>query len=333
MVFFGMPTSPCGGVRLGNGEITFDLSKLSGTIDKLAVTATVDTGNFSSISNVVLSSSEFTCKLDTAGRQEAALILLEVYKRNGQWKVRFVGQGFNGGLKPLAQQYGVDVADPTPPTTGTSSTTVPNDSTASSSAASHSNTSSVNLSKISLTKSTPTVDLTKKAGQLGLIKVNLNWIKGGGFFSSAIDLDLGAYIEFKDGTRDLIQALGNKFSREPYIKLLGDDRTGANSDGEWIHINGDKLSDVKLITIFTFIYEGTPNWSKAEAYVTLHVPDMPPIETRLTEGSKRKGFCAIANISVNNGAVQVERLDRYFSGHKECDNAFGWGFRWTAGSK
>ncbi len=33
----------------------------------------------------------------------------EVYRHQGNWKLRALGQGFNGGLEPLAVSYGVDV--------------------------------------------------------------------------------------------------------------------------------------------------------------------------------------------------------------------------------
>ncbi|MGB1237102.1 MAG: tellurium resistance protein TerA, partial [Pseudomonadales bacterium] len=178
------------------------------------------------------------------------------------------------------------------------------------------------------------VDLTKRAGQLGTIKANLNWIPStGGFFASKIDLDLGAYIELNNGQRTIVQALDQIFEYGDYIKLLGDDRSGDSIDGEWMHINGDRLDEVKRIIIYAFIYQGTPNWEKAKAKVTLHVPDMPPIETHLTEEDKNSTFCAIAELKVASGAVQVERLNRFFNGHMECDQAYGWGFSWQKGSK
>jgi stress response protein SCP2 len=43
-----------------------------------------------------------------AGR-EAAMILGELYRRQGAWRFRAVGQGFAGGLAPLARSFGVDV--------------------------------------------------------------------------------------------------------------------------------------------------------------------------------------------------------------------------------
>jgi tellurite resistance protein TerA len=174
----------------------------------------------------------------------------------------------------------------------------------------------------------------KSAGDLGLIKANLNWNKkAGGFFASKTDLYLGAFIELNNGDRKIIQVLGSSFEFSPYIKLLANDRTGASQNSEWLHIDGDKLQDVKQIVIFTFIYKGVANWDKVNAQVTLHVPGMPPIETKLTEQDQDKSFCAVAAISVNNGFVNVEQLNRLFSGHEECDEAFGWGFNWKFGTK
>ena len=39
---------------------------------------------------------------------EAAMVFGEVYRHNNEWKFRAVGQGFNGGLGPLASSYGVN---------------------------------------------------------------------------------------------------------------------------------------------------------------------------------------------------------------------------------
>jgi tellurite resistance protein TerA len=312
MVFYGAPHSSCGGVALKQGQITFNLDRIPTNIAKLSIASTVDTGNFSSKQSFSVSGPEFECQYSTTGRAEAALILMELYRHNGTWKARNVDQGFNGGLQPLAEHFGIEVADPAP-----APAPAPK----------------VNLSKISLTKESPKVNLEKKAGSIGLIKANLNWTKGSGLLSKGIDLDLGAYIELNNGQKRIVQALGNNFSFAPYLKLLDDDRTGSNSDGEWIHIDGNTIQEVKKITIFTFIYEGAVNWQKANAYVTLHVPGMPPIETQLNESGRNLGFCAIADLNVNSGRVDVTRLNNYYSGHKECDLDMGWGFRWSRGSK
>lgn len=42
---------------------------------------------------------------------EKVLLLVELYERNGQWKIRALGQGYAEGLVGLARDYGVDVID------------------------------------------------------------------------------------------------------------------------------------------------------------------------------------------------------------------------------
>jgi len=115
--------------------------------------------------------------------------------------------------------------------------------------------------------------------------------------------------------------------------LQGDDRTGAVSDGEWIHINGAEWKNVREVLVFAFIFEGVPSWENTDGIVTMHVPGQPPIETLLTEGNNRQTMCAIARLVNESGAIRVERINRYFGGHQDMDQAFGWGFRWKSGSK
>ena len=156
------------------------------------------------------------------------------------------------------------------------------------------------------------------------------------FGSKGIDLDLGAFVELEDGYKSVIQALGNAFGDyhdEPCVQLQGDDRTGDNASGEWLHINGREWKHVREVLIYAFIYEGAASWDKTDGIVTIHVPDQPPIETRLTEGDNRRTLCAIARLVNENGAIRVERINQYFKGQLELDKAFNWGFRWSAGSK
>lgn len=261
------------------------------------------------------------CATNVAGRSEAALILGEIYRRGGQWKFRFVDQGFNGGLKPLAEMYGVDVADDAPPPPPEKK---------------------INLSKISLTKSKPRVDLEKRGFKGGELRVNLNWHRGQGGWRGMfgggkdIDLDLGAYVRCKNGRATIVQALGNTFGSLdsfPYVRLMGDDRTGEQTEGEWIYINGERLDEIEEIVIYTFIYEGVPNWSSADGVVRVEIPGQPEIETRLEGSDNSLPMRAVARIVSRGGTLSVERLDRSFRGHRDMDQAFGWGFSWSPGRK
>lgn len=200
--------------------------------------------------------------------------------------------------------------------------------------------SSISLNKITLDKTRSSISLEKTAAGFGEIKVNLDWNKGsgGGFLnrSTSIDLDLGCLYELQDGRKGVVQALGRAFgslNSEPYIQLMDDDRTGSIAGGEWLHINGTQWSEVRRILIYAFIYEGAPDWKDTDGLVTLYIPGQSGIEIRLNEEGGREGTCAIALLENVNGAVKVSRRVDFHRGQGAMDQAYGWGMRWSVGSK
>ncbi|MBK5647179.1 MAG: TerD family protein, partial [Acinetobacter sp.] len=40
---------------------------------------------------------------------ETAMIFGELYRHNGEWKFRAVGQGYAGGLSAMCQQFGISI--------------------------------------------------------------------------------------------------------------------------------------------------------------------------------------------------------------------------------
>jgi len=206
----------------------------------------------------------------------------------------------------------------------------------------------VSLSKVTLTKATPAVSLTKQGSAGGTLRVNLNWTsraggERGGFFkratSSAIDLDLGCLYEFSDGTKGVVQALGNAFrdqnafGSDPIIWLDGDDRSGTNTAGENLFVNLQHVDRIKRIMVFAFIYEGVPNWAAADGVVTLIPASGPQVEVRLDEHDAKATMCGIAMLENVGGELSVRREVRYVGGHRQLDEAYGFGMRWTAGRK
>ncbi len=206
----------------------------------------------------------------------------------------------------------------------------------------------VSLSKVTLTKSAPSVSLTKGGGASGIMRVNLNWnarpagTGGGGFLKKlsggggAIDLDLGCLFELQNGQKGVIQALGKAFGSlqsPPFISLDGDDRSGTNSGGENLSINLDQLDSIKQILVFAYIYEGVPAWDKADGVVTLFPVGGAPIEVRLDEGAGAR-MCAIALLTNTGGALTINREVRYIEGSQSTlDRAYNWGMDWSAGRK
>ena len=346
MCFFNQTSIGGGAVTLQiSGDVqsfSFDLSKAGADVDKIAVTATLDSGGFGQVNGLrLVLGSALEVQVNTAGRTEAALILCEIYRRNDQWKIRNVSQGFNGGLQALAEHFGVEVAAPAPaPTPAPKPTPAP---AAAPTPASAAPTPSVNLSKVSLTKTSGTISLKKDDGKFGRIRVNLNWNqkKTGGLFGlgkRGIDLDLGAFVEFQGGEVNVVQALGNSFGSldaMPFTKLTADDRTGTSTDGEWLEINGDVWPKFRRVLIFAFIYEGAANWQETDGVIRLMVPGQPEIEVRMNEQSSGKSdaMCAVALLENKGNQIQVSRVVSFFAGHEPMDKGYGWGMRWRAGSK
>ena len=180
------------------------------------------------------------------------------------------------------------------------------------------------------------VSLVKGNNGLGEILINLNWKQPSGLFSHPIDLDLGCLYELKDGSKGTVQALGNSFgslTSEPYISLDGDDRTGASSVGENLRINGKMVPKIKRILVYTFIYEGATNWKTADGVVTVKCPGSPDIIVHMDEYGSSQRMCAIAMLENINDTLSVEKVIRFFDGHRYMDQAFNWGLKWVRGSK
>ncbi|WP_028803387.1 TerD family protein [Streptomyces sp. 142MFCol3.1] len=124
-IFYNQPAGPGVTYRSGGGTapdaITVDTTALPPGIEKIVVTASPDAAGqtFQGIEptatvrnaddNGVLAT--FTPpRLGT----ETALVVIEIYLRNGAWKARAVGQGYANGLAGIATDFGVTVEEPAP---------------------------------------------------------------------------------------------------------------------------------------------------------------------------------------------------------------------------
>jgi tellurite resistance protein TerA len=340
MVFYNQPATPRGEVSLvvAPGRATFrvDLDALPQSIAKLVFTAALDgNGTLRDCERASLrlgDALEFTLSgADFAA--EKAVILGELYRKDGQWRFGAVGQGFDGGLSALLKHFG-GVEAPLAPSPQKQAQAAPK---------------TVSLSKITLEKRGDKVSLEKRRTQgFGRIHVSLNWNRqqaasGRGFFGKllggstpgGVDLDLGCLYELADGKAGVVQALGEawgKFDNRPYISLDGDDRTGADASGENMYVNGDRFDQIRRILVFAFIYQGVANWAQTDGVVTVRIPDQPTLEVRLDNGAAQ-GMCAIAMIENCGGQMQVTKLAEYVGDHRELDIKYGFGLRWKVGSK
>ena len=112
--------------RTGEGDgddesLIVHLDKLPASIDKIAVTVTIHEAesrkqSFGQVSNAFIrcvngDNNQEIARFDLTedASTETAMIFGEIYRHNGEWKFRAVGQGFAGGLAALARNYGINI--------------------------------------------------------------------------------------------------------------------------------------------------------------------------------------------------------------------------------
>lgn len=119
-IFYNQPSSKDGCITLtatDNDQQTFNvkLDKVADDVQKIVFVITSPVA-FSAASKLLVTlDTHMQYQPDTSSMEEKSLKLVELYRRNNQWKFRAIGQGFKGGLAPLATAYGVDIDDCTVP--------------------------------------------------------------------------------------------------------------------------------------------------------------------------------------------------------------------------
>ncbi|WP_118775499.1 TerD family protein [Haemophilus haemolyticus] len=131
-IFYNQLVSPCGGVEHTGDNLTGDgdgddesvivlLDKVESNIKSLFITVTIHDAearrqNFGQVSNAFVrivnnDTSDEIVRFDLSEdySTETAMVFGEIYRHNGEWKFRAIGQGYTGGLYSLCQQYGVNV--------------------------------------------------------------------------------------------------------------------------------------------------------------------------------------------------------------------------------
>lgn len=131
-IFYNQTKSTCGSVEhtgdnlTGEGDgddesVKVDLATMPQDITKIVLGVTIHDGetrnqNFGQVSNAFIrivnqDNNEEVARYDLSEdySTETALVFGELYRHNSEWKFKAIGQGFTGGLKPMAQQYGVSV--------------------------------------------------------------------------------------------------------------------------------------------------------------------------------------------------------------------------------
>ncbi|UCM89064.1 VWA domain-containing protein [Streptomyces marincola] len=123
-VFYNQPVHASGAVRHagkrpGADAVEVDLRALEPGIERVVLAASADGGTFGELSGLRLVLSDAVggaelARFDMSAERETAFVGGELYLRNGQWKFRAVGQGYDTGLEGLATDFGIAVEEEEP---------------------------------------------------------------------------------------------------------------------------------------------------------------------------------------------------------------------------
>ncbi|WP_306363671.1 TerD family protein [Nocardia sp. CC227C] len=384
-VFYNQPAHPSGAVRhegKQHGTTVLDvlsarLAQVEPQIETIVIAASTTGGTFRQFRGLYVrvldaANGAELARFDSAdATTETAFVLGELYRRQGAWKFRAVGQGYDSGLAGLATDFGISVDDePAPAQQHTPPPPPPQQQFASPPPAPPQQYSPppppapqqqyappppqptpaqapVNLTKISLTKEAPTVSLTKSGVTGGTMRVNLNWTttRGAGLFGrkrNSLDLDLCCFYELVNGAIGSVRALDRRFGdlhNPPFIRLDQDDRTGSSATGENLDINLDFTKFFRRILVFTSIYEGARDFRGVQATATLYPVNSAPIEMTLDGCVDDSRDAVLATIENINGELVVRRECTFIrppagqpgAGVAEIARLYNWGFDIRAG--
>ena len=131
-IFYNNLKSTCGAVEhlgdntTGGGDgddeiVEITLANVAANVQRVVVAVTIHEAtarnqNFGQVSNAFIrvvnaDNSNEVARYDLSedASVETAMIFGELYRHNGDWKFKAVGQGFTGGLGPLASSFGVNI--------------------------------------------------------------------------------------------------------------------------------------------------------------------------------------------------------------------------------
>ncbi|WP_217163127.1 VWA domain-containing protein [Streptomyces sp. AC512_CC834] len=131
-VFYNQPRHASGAVghlgkRGGSGAdagvttdaVEVDLRSVEPAVERIVLCASADGGTFGQVPGLSLrlldaGAGTELARFDMTAGTETALVGGELYRRQGKWKFRAVGQGYASGLAGLATDFGISVDDAPP---------------------------------------------------------------------------------------------------------------------------------------------------------------------------------------------------------------------------
>lgn len=118
-VFYNQPAHPSGAAELDGKTIRIALNRVPTNIGRVAFSlASFDNStSFSAVSGLYLgvggngsASAYMFSPAQSDFASETAVVLAEIYRKDGVWRLKAIGRGWHGGLEALCREFGVNIA-------------------------------------------------------------------------------------------------------------------------------------------------------------------------------------------------------------------------------
>lgn len=380
MVFYNQPSDPdravhISSIAIDSTEVRIDLTRVSNLIDRIVICVTVEHPDQTMAKFVGTS-----VDIDGGGKErfvfepvllqakEVAMRMVEFYRRDGRWRIRAIGQGFNAGLGALARSFGVDIGgEEHSPNTTSPSVDSPQGPKAASQPEPqlidhlpvaepaigdvgkvHENNSPSVMPDLpgaqpltpilpegnhhlSITRPEHAWPLPDSDFCAGLT-VELIWqSRLGGAHGRAryLELELGCFYEAVDGTRGILQCWDARGHIDRAPFIRLEDAKMVDGVGhQTLAIADQHRAKIKHLQLYAFIPNGSANWAMASVAMTTTLGDYTPVSMTIENGKDGQAIVAMMTIDQSQQSIVATHQARFAPRHPDLDILFGWGMTW-----
>ena len=357
MIFYNQPEGGGGAVRLesdearGLAQFALDLRRVPSDVERIVVCATVDGGGrtmeaFAGLrASFGRASAAIRFAPDLRGAREAALRIVEFYRRGGGWKLRADGQGYNAGLGPLAESFGVDVegegaevSAASSPASGEHIPELTRDDAADAETPIFFDVPPLDDAETPAPAARPTGTTVLRHGDVrslrsdGSVDVVLSWSsREGGADGRARPLrpKLGAFYQLDDGRRGALQEPDARIapSGDNLLSLIPPDDGGRRETSMAVAAGGP--SGLARLHLYAVI-DGPPSWRGSQVELLLTCPGSAPLAIELPVADDGDSCVSLAVLRRDRQGFEIECLVRGATDQRSLDAEFGWELRWRS---
>ncbi|WP_028468456.1 TerD family protein [Neptunomonas japonica] len=314
------------GVSTRDNKLLLNLPDIPEGVEKLAVyiaannnSSAGSTADMSASLSDLVGADEFA-NIDISHQLtgQTAVSLIEVYRRNGAWKIRCVLQGYQEGLPKLLESFGF-TRDSYASAVSKVSTTV--------SAPIEQNATQIQVSRSPVNQNygDASITLVWKSGR-GNLRSAARYFMGENF-KPVSDLRIGCFYELENGQRGIVysfdESLEGSFDGVPYIKA----NRAENEHWEQLLINERFRHKLNRYLVFVSMMDAHDSWEALSVSVDFQLPGLAAKKLSPTT-LMSKPIYAVAMIDFNDDQTKATPLNEYFQDLAEMDRAFAWGLPW-----